>query len=78
MINPMVVIIDYTNYRGERTLRAVTPKSIEFSSNEWHSKPQWLLMAFDHEKQADRTFAMEMIHSWKQVEPDVDHKPENG
>ncbi|TSD89161.1 hypothetical protein FFK22_009010 [Mycobacterium sp. KBS0706] len=40
---------------GER--RAV-PMSVRFGSTEWHPEPQWLLRAFDVEKQAEREFAM--------------------
>lgn len=76
MINPMVVVIDYTNFRGERALRTITPADIDFFSNEWHPEPQWLLIAFDHEKQADRTFAMKDIHAWMPVEVLPEHSPD--
>jgi hypothetical protein len=58
------VIIDYTNYRGERSLRTVIPVSIDFSSNQWHTEPQWLLTAVDVDKCELRIFAMKDIHSW--------------
>lgn len=59
-----LVRIDYTNWRGERSERLIQPLSIEFSSNEWHPDPQWLLFALDVAKQDTRTFAMAMIHDW--------------
>lgn len=64
------IIIDYTNHVGARQVREITPDSagLFFSSSEWHPEPQWLLNAFDHGKQAPRTFAMSMIHRWG-VEP---------
>jgi predicted DNA-binding transcriptional regulator YafY len=58
------VVIRYTNYRGETSDRKIVPKSIRFASTEWHPEPQWLLDAFDLEKQADRSFAMKDIHQW--------------
>lgn len=61
------VIIDYTNWKGERSTRTVVPDVIYWGSNEWHKEPQWLLTAFDVEKQAKRNFAMKDIHSWTPV-----------
>lgn len=59
------VVIDYTNYRGERGERLIAPKEMFFGSNEYHTEPQWLLSAFDPGKGEDRTFAMKDIHSWR-------------
>lgn len=58
------VLIDYTNWRGERTLRTILPEEITFTSNEWHREPQWLLKAVDMEKGDFRYFALKDIHSW--------------
>ncbi len=30
------VIIDYTNWRGERSVRRIFPLGISFENNEWH------------------------------------------
>lgn len=60
-----IVEIDYTNHRGERALRKIIPKTIEFGSTEWHPTGQWLLNAWDIDKMADRSFAMNQIHSWR-------------
>lgn len=68
MIREKEVIIDYTNWRGERSMRRVLPDAIFFEANEWHPVEQWLLGAFDCEKQEYRTFAMSNIHSWRDVE----------
>ena len=40
-------IIDYVNWKGERSLRLILPDAISFGSTKWHPKPQWLLRAFD-------------------------------
>lgn len=52
------VTLTYTNWRGETAERTITPKRIWFGSTYWHPEPQWLLTAFDAEKQADRDFAL--------------------
>ena len=63
----MDVRIDYTNYQGKRSIRRIIPRSIVFESNEYHPEKQWLLYAFDLEKQEFRNFAMKDIHSWNPV-----------
>lgn len=63
------VIIDYTNWRGERALRLIVPIRVYWGSNDWHKDPQWLLDADDVEKAATRTFAMKDIHSWSPDDP---------
>lgn len=55
-MNPVTLI--YTNYRGEESERTITPQRVWYGSTEWHPEPQWLMTAFDHEKQANRDFAL--------------------
>lgn len=59
------VMIDYTNYRGERALRTIKPNSIWFGSNEWHPDKQWFVTAIDIDRNVSRDFAMRNIHEWK-------------
>lgn len=59
-----VVTIDYTNHRGERATRQIIPRHMWWGNSKYHPEAQWLLDAFDVEKQAERTFAMKDIHSW--------------
>ena len=61
------VKIDYTNWRGERAIREIVPLSMKFGSNEWHPDEQWMVLAHDVEKKADRWFAMSGIHSWQGI-----------
>lgn len=61
---PDLVRIDYTNYRGERSVRTILPLRIEFGSNEFHTERQWFLVALDLDKAAERTFAMKDIHAF--------------
>ncbi|MCK5605195.1 hypothetical protein KAR91_25110 [Candidatus Pacearchaeota archaeon] len=58
------VSILYTNYRGETTVRQIVPKKLWFGGTDWHPEEQWLLDAYDLEKQADRSFAMKDIRAW--------------
>ena len=58
------VQIDYTNWRGERSVRKIHPLRLTFENNEWHPESQWLLEAVDLEKGEVRTFALSKIHSW--------------
>lgn len=64
------VVIDYTNYRGERGLRRIWPLAWHFGINKYHSgPPQWFVVAIDLDKGALRVFAMKDIHSWQPDEP---------
>lgn len=48
----------YTNYRGETANRSIIPLSIRFGSTDWHHEPQWLLKAWDEDRQAWREYAL--------------------
>lgn len=48
----------YTNWRGETSIRTITPLKIRYGTSEWHKEKQWLIIAFDHDKQEEREFAM--------------------
>lgn len=50
--------LPYKNWRGEVSTRRIQPIRIEFAATEWHPEPQWLLVATDIEKQAERSFAL--------------------
>lgn len=52
------ITISYTNWRGEHTVRNITPSHLWFGITQWHPEPQWLIRAFDHDKQAERDFAL--------------------
>jgi predicted DNA-binding transcriptional regulator YafY len=58
------VSILYTNWKGETSYRNIIPKTIEFKSTEWHKEEQWILNAFDIDKQSDRGFALKDIREW--------------
>jgi hypothetical protein len=66
-----IVGISYTNHRGETAFRRIIPIKIYFGSSQWHPKDQWLMDAFDLDKQAQRSFAMIDIHKWGEDNPQV-------
>ncbi len=59
------VKIVYTNWRGEKSERHIVPIKIWFGNTDWHAKEQWLLKAFDVDKQAERDFSLIDIHEWQ-------------
>lgn len=50
--------VTYRNWRGEVGERTITPIRVWFGATDWHPEPQWLLEAFDHDKGANRDFAL--------------------
>lgn len=60
----------YTNWRGEVAIRLVWPIEWKYGSTEWHPESQWLLRAFDLDKQEIREFAASGIVG------DIDHVQE--
>ena len=63
--SPGDIAIDYTNWRGERSMRKIRPMTIWFGSTDWHQDEQWLLSAYDYQKAGRRDFALRDIHEWK-------------
>jgi Predicted transcriptional regulator len=52
---------EYVNWKGERNARTVIPQEIYYGENDFHKGNQWLLKAFDVDKQAIRHFAIKDI-----------------
>ena len=71
----------YKNYRGELSVRTVTPSRIFWGSTKYHPEPQWIMVAFDHDKFADRDFALKdcdfryYSEFSKALQPDSEHCP---
>ena len=63
-MDEQAVAMLYTNYRGVREQRVVLPLSIFFGTSEYHSEPQWLMQAYDFNREALRSFAMNSIHTF--------------
>tara|TARA_B110000977_G_scaffold189740_1_gene259671 strand:+ start:263 stop:475 length:213 start_codon:yes stop_codon:yes gene_type:complete len=58
MSDMKVVAVQYMNYRGEDRLRSITPLRLYEGATEHHPEHQWLMVAWDHDKLAERTFAL--------------------
>lgn len=56
-------IVEYTNWRGETARRVIIPIRMWWGSTEWHPQEQWMLTAWDVEKDAVRDFA------WQDMRP---------
>jgi predicted DNA-binding transcriptional regulator YafY len=63
----VTVAIVYRNHRGETWTRRIIPQRIWYGRTEWHPEEQWMLDAYDLERAAMRSFAMQDIQVW---EPD--------
>ena len=48
----------YTNWKGVKAERVITPKHIWFGSTKYHKEPQFLVQALDNEKNVMRDFAL--------------------
>ena len=59
-----MVRILYKNYKGDIAYRRIIPKSIDFISTDWHPEEQWILTAFDVDKNVERGFAVIDIKEW--------------
>jgi predicted DNA-binding transcriptional regulator YafY len=59
------VRIYYTNWKGATGWRTVRPLRLWYGSTEHHKQEQWILTAFDLDKQAERDFAMRSISTWE-------------
>jgi predicted DNA-binding transcriptional regulator YafY len=68
---PDEVHIDYTNWKGDRSWRRITPRGIRFGTTDYHPDACWLLDAFDLDKQAMRSFALKDIHEWVEPVPEI-------
>jgi predicted DNA-binding transcriptional regulator YafY len=58
------VYIVYTNWENKTAIRHILPQKLWFGHNEWHKEDQWILTAWDLDKDAERTFPMNEIHYW--------------
>jgi predicted DNA-binding transcriptional regulator YafY len=61
------VEIDYVNWKGERACRRILPQSLYLGDVEWHPGRQWILDAWDLDKDAIRSFSMAGIRGWHPI-----------
>jgi hypothetical protein len=72
------VNILYRNWKGEVAWRRIIPLSISFESSQSHPIPQWIMRAFDRDKEAERSFAIADIQNWKQFSLSSSPSPHSG
>jgi predicted DNA-binding transcriptional regulator YafY len=77
-MNQRTVTFIYKNHRGEVGKRNVQPISMRYQATQWHPEPQWLLEAYDNEKEAVRLFAMSDIKDWSGPKPKTEGKKKPG
>lgn len=51
----------YRNWRGQESNRRVIPSRVYFDSTPHHKEPQWIMEAFDLDRQVARAFSMTNI-----------------
>lgn len=61
-MQPMSVVLDYTNWKGERRDRRIMPLTLWFGVSEFHDTPQWFIRAMDLERNVMRDFSLSTIH----------------
>ncbi len=66
------VLVEYRNHRGEVATRRIIPIGWWWGKTQWHPEEQWLIEAFDLDKQAGRTFAARDVLRW--VWPEAPHE----
>jgi hypothetical protein len=66
IIEAQTIYILYTNWEGKTAVRHIFPIKMWFGHTEWHPDDQWLLTAWDLDKDAERTYAKADIHQWSQ------------
>lgn len=67
----------YRNWEGKVADRSVRPKRIFFGKSEWHPDPQFMLLAHDLDRDAERCFALQDILEFlpPPVEPAAPQEP---
>jgi predicted DNA-binding transcriptional regulator YafY len=63
------LIFKYKNWEGKEAVRKVRPMKIWYGKTEWHPEEQWLLKAWDLDKDAERNFALKDIIQFFTEEP---------
>ena len=56
-----ILKFEYKNWLGKVSIRTVVPYEIWFGNTEFHKKEQYLLRAYDVDKNAERNFALKDI-----------------
>ena len=52
---------EYKNWKGITSIRNVIPMETKFINSDFHEGKQWIMIAYDLDKKANREFAMNDI-----------------
>ena len=52
------LMVNYTNWRGVRSVRRIVPVGVWFGSSRWHPEDQFFMSAWDVDKAEMRDFAI--------------------
>lgn len=69
MTHAAILHFIYTNHRGETAARRVVNPLLFFGATEYYPETQWLMYAFDIDKDNSRTFAVKNIKEFIEGEP---------
>lgn len=61
--NPL--IFEYKNWKGETSMRTVIPSEIWYGHTDYHTNDQWMLKAWDVDKEDTRDFVVKDIISFR-------------
>lgn len=53
--------VQYTNWRGETTMRTIVPIELYWGKTKWHNEAQWLLKVWDIDRNDYREYAFKDI-----------------
>lgn len=63
-----IIQFNYINWRGLGDIRKVLINEIYYGSNEYHPNPQFLMKAYDLDKNVERIFAMSDMSDVKVID----------
>ncbi|MER9867382.1 WYL domain-containing protein [Mesorhizobium sp. M0136] len=55
------LVFNYTNWRGDQSVRRIVPVKIWYGTTDWHPEAQWFLQGTDLDKSELRDFALKDI-----------------
>lgn len=57
-----MITFEYTNHRGDKSTRRITPAGIRFGASEYYPEPTWLINGWCHDRGAWREFNMRNMY----------------
>jgi len=55
----VILTFTYTNWKNETAFRRVQARALSYKSTSWHPEKQWILTAYDLDREAERDFALQ-------------------